>query len=59
MDTFVHNMKSEIRFVKDAVSVKHGDGYACDVMPEHTFAISREMLEMIMTIRLMKKIIMS
>lgn len=37
IDTFVNVIKSEIRFVKDAISDKHGDGYDYDVMPEENF----------------------
>ena len=37
LDAFVQVIKSEIRFVKDAISDKHDDGYVYDVMPEENF----------------------
>jgi len=37
LDAFVQVIKSEIRFVKVAISDKHDDGYDYDVMPEHNF----------------------
>lgn len=37
IETFVHVIKSEIRFVKETISDKHDDGYDYDVMPEENF----------------------
>lgn len=37
LTVFVDVIKSEIRFVKNAISDKHDDGYDYDVMPEHNF----------------------
>lgn len=37
LTVFVDVIKSEIRFVKNAISDKHDDGYDYDVMPKHNF----------------------